>query len=483
MAKKIKASTPDRVAEILASDPTLISADHAVSSEGLTPIFNPQFSYQIAEVDAGEAAGAAIRVLRALSERRKNRASNFKTLSEVKASYLPLHHFALQHLFGCLGLPKGTLGTLTADESTGKTTMVFEMLGAAMRQGCPGVYIETENKPMPMERAKRCLSNNRDLSERLAANLLWVQAFSLKQFEDVLTDSIDAYRGRLNSKDKKEKGIAVPLDTPILVVCDVWSRLMSEAEAEGFYAYGKSAEKFKNEDCTEVGGGSNLNHAKWAHAFARRLPAFLATNNVILICCNHQTTKINMTAGSRPVPDEVSALFNKTARGGRAFNHLAAWQMTLAKSGQFKQGENVIGNRVTMRMAKQSYGPEGRRIVGILRTEMQGDTSVFQESAMDLDLALCDLLIEGGLCGLSVESKRYSSKELGIFGGSAHDVAVAFHNNRASVINSGKRLRIEGYADYFPEDIKSGAIDVTASVPKGLRVQPGAIQESEEDTE
>jgi len=464
------AATAEAPVAGMPNDPALQPIETLIKATGLTPIFDPQFSFQIADKEKADGAGAAVRVLRALGERRKNRPSNFRTLSEVRTSFLPFHHFALQYLYGTIGMPKATMGTLTAQEATGKTTTCFEIMGAAMRQGCPGVYIETENKPMPVERARRCLSNNREVSEKLADQVLWTQAFSLREFEQVMIDAVDAYRGRLNNK-KDKTGICVPIDTPIVIVCDVWSRLMSDAEAEGFYGYGKSAESLAKEDYTATGEGSNLLHAKWAHAFARRLPAFLSTNNVILICCNHQTEKIDMSGRGKPMDAESSALYNKTTRGGRAFNQLAAWQLTMVRAGQYKVGETVIGNKIIMRAAKQSFGPEGRRIQAVLRSEMTGDTDVFQESAMDFDFALCDLLLDNKLLGLVVENRRYTSKELGVFSGSAHDIAVAFHNNREAVISTGKFLRIEGYAEYFPEDIKKAEAVQTA----GLRIQPALV--------
>lgn len=441
-------------------------------------LFPTNFSFKALDTDIQTATSTTIRILQGLGERRRTRPSDFKTLSQVRADFIPVPHFAFQYALGAIGIPKRSLDTLLGVEAVGKTTLMFEIMGWGMWQGCPAAYIGTESKPMPVDRAKRALSTSRKVAEAMADRILWTKAYSLQEFERKLIDIADAYRGRLNSK---ENNVCIPIDTPIIIGVDVFSSLMSNEEAEGFYGYGKTAEKLKNEDFAEANSGSNLVHAKWAHAFARRLPAFLDTNNIVLLASNHQTEKINMTAGARPMGEEVGGLFNKTHRGGRAFNQKASVQLNMVAAGQHKVGETVVGKKVIIRTAKQSFGPEGRRLIAILNTEMREDSGDYLQPAMDFDQALCDILMEHKVLDLQVESKRYTSKTLGIFSVTPRDVALAFHSRPDLILRAGQQLRIEGYADAVDraqqEALANAAEDPPAQQASAMRLDGSSAPE------
>ena len=405
-----------------------------------------RYSFDILSDEGEEVMETITRGVHDHFSKKKFKSTDFKSAAQVRSSMLPLRHMMLQWAFGSFGLAEKSMVEIIGPEAIGKTTLILNLMGFGMKVGCPCYFQNTETKELPLERIKRCLSENKREADIMLNRLRRDSAHSLKESIEKLEAAVSFYRGKLGDKKSKR---AVPLDTPIIAAIDVWGKLMGDGEAAGFYGYGSdmsSADVKKK--LKEVGEGSNLQHSQFAAAWCRRLPAWLEENNVILIVSSHQNEKIDMGGGGGAsfIPADVKAMYNKTKIGGRAFNQTASYQIILGKRAALKNTQNeIIGKTIQMRVDKNSYGPSDRKIEYDLVSEGLQDTETFQQSALDFDRSFARWLVSKKLLGATVESGRFSAKQLGVEGVTATELYSALQANDEMLNFLGAHLGIDGY--------------------------------------
>ena len=393
--------------------------------------------------------------LETIRSKRTNRTAGFCAVSEIRQAMLPIRDFFMQHALGMYGFPQNALIDIIGPEGVGKSSLAFLLLGWALQSGCPCYYQETEGKQLPPDRILRMLSQDPKMAVRMLSRIGRDQVHSLPLSVEYFEDWVDSMRGR-GSKQGRES-MNVPMDTPIIAVVDSWSKLMNSGEAAGFYDAGDHMSEEAKKKYKAVGEGSNLGHAKFAQDWCRRLPYYLVENNVILIIIEHQNEKVSMSqspAGQKAAPTftqmsaETSAIFNKTKRGGRAFNQNSAIQLILARKSlaKFPDGK-ASGIIVRMRVDKNSFGPGGRVIEYEMRNEHRHDTDTYLEPAIQFHDSMAKWFADDKLCGTTVYQKRYTSDEIGVTSVAASEFCAAFHANTALVNRLGQQLKMEGYVD------------------------------------
>ena len=176
--------------------------------------------------EALQSAALAIQdSLRELVASHKKTPLTFATLADIKSSYVPLHNIYLEHLWGTRGLPEHTLGEIIGPEGIGKTTLAFYLIGKALRNGCPALYLATEGKPMLPERVKRNFSFIRKEADQMLKSVTAAEVFTLAS----MAEHIEAWA------DHVRNTVKLPRNVPGIIVVDTWSKLMSDAEAMGYY--------------------------------------------------------------------------------------------------------------------------------------------------------------------------------------------------------------------------------------------------------
>jgi hypothetical protein len=184
----------------------------------------------------------------------------------------------------------------------------------------------------------------------------------------------------------------------------------------------------------------------------RTLPAFLDQNNVLLILVRHVFDKVDMTGHGSKMSAETSQMYNTTSTGGKSFEQNAAVQFIIGRKGQAKDGSgDVIGDLVRCRCSKNSYGEKGRIVEWVLRNAKFRDTDTYLQPAIDLDESMCTWMAVDKYLGMSVESKRFSCKSLGMTAVPASEMAAAFHANPDIQFQLGKALKMGGYIDYVDD--------------------------------
>lgn len=418
-----------------------------------------RYSFDILSEEGGDVVENVTRSVHSHFAAKKHKSTSFMSAAQVRSSMLPLRPFLMQWVFGSFGIAEKSLFEVIGPEGVGKSSLAYHMIGWGMKAGCPAYFQNTETKELPVDRIKRCLSSDKKEAEIMLNRLRRDSAHTLAESVEKLETAVATFRGRIAS-DKKTRR-AVPLDTPIIAVIDVWGKLMGPAEAAGFYAYGADLNDADiKKKLKEVGQTSNLQHAKFAQGWCRRLPAWLEANNVILIITNHQNEKVDMAGGGGGktatfIPADAVAMYNKTKIGGRAFNQTSSYQVIIVRKALLKDSQkNIIGKTLTLRVDKNSYGPSDRRIEYDLVSEGLQDTESTQQQALDFERAFCRWLVTKKLLDVTVSEEKYTSKQIGVDSVSAQELCRVF-DTRDDLKNwLGGHLQINGY-DYSVDSVKA----------------------------
>lgn len=389
------------------------------------------------EDPTAEIAAAMREGLDGITQRAKTKQVSFLTPEQMVKTIVPLDELTLQNAIGAVGLRSATLFELIAPEHVGKTTLVANWLGKFGLQGCQSLYIECENKQMDPNRFLRCMHTDRRVAERVFRLVTFTAARTLHQAEHSMNAWVKEARARSDANPKFA-------GKPLVVVVDPWGKLMNESEAEGYSTFGKNAQALAAVKVKETGKSSNLGHAKYAHAWTRRLPSWLEEHNVILIIVQHQNEHIDMGSYS---PVMVSDAKNDTVIGGKAFAQLAAYRATLTNAGQW-QGTNkvTVGLKTRLMFIKNSYGPKFRSLDLRLKFEHHDDTSTHFDPVTYYSYGLADWMAENGILNTKLSDKLYTCDTLGCVAVTADELHAAIKRRPDVVQFIGTKLKIEGYA-------------------------------------
>lgn len=432
------------------------------SAQAGTPKLVKKYSYNEMDDDNEDVVHLTRESFHSVNAKSKNSPTGFRTMAEIQRSMIPYKHFYLQWALANYGMIEGCVMEIIGAEHLGKSTLCFYLMGGALEVGVPCALQETENKELTVEWAGRALSSDRAKAEKMLKRIGVMKTFSLSQMDEQMTSWFEIRRGVKPSKAK-----VVPLDTPMLMVVDSWSKMLSDAEAAGVYDYGDNLSAEKKRKAKATGEATNFGHAKFAQAWTRKLPSFLNTHNGCILMVSHQNDKVDMSGGGASfMSAEMGALYNKTKIGGRALNQNAAVQLIMAHKGLIKNSNNdKIGSTVRVRVAKNSYGPKDVVFEYDLYHADHDDTETWLSPSIDFDRPMCDLFAEKGILQTTVERKRYSSPVLGLTGATAREFSAAFHANTELKNEVGAMLGIRGY-DPTVDEIKEVLEDAPPMPPE-----------------
>lgn len=240
---------------------------------------------------------------------------------EVRGA-LPTGLANLDKAIGVGGLPHGTVIELYGPESVGKTTTCKYLAGVAQRAGWVTLYIDREAS----------ISLDKVFDTRIgldAAQLLLSKMPEVDTLEQCLTVVETGVESLLKS------------NAPGVIFFDSLAAAPMRDEQE------KSLEE------SPMPG-------RRAYLLGRHLPRVLSKiqgRPIILIYVNQEREKIG-----------ALAFQEKTySPGGRAFRHYAHLRLKVSAWGQVKQGDNVIGQKVRIKVRKSKVGPPLKEAELILR--------------------------------------------------------------------------------------------------------------------
>jgi len=199
------------------------------------------------------------------------------------------------------GVPKGRIVEIYGPESSGKTTLAYHIVAEAQKHGGTAAFIDAEHAMDP-EYAKN-IGVNMD-------KLLVSQPDTGEQALEITETLI-----RSNCVD--------------VIVIDSVAALVPRAEIEG-----------------EMGDSHMGLQARLMSQALRKITGTISKTNTVVIFINQIRMKIGVMFGNP-----------ETTSGGNALKFYSSVRMDIRRAGQIKDGDEIIGNNVKVKIVKNKVAP------------------------------------------------------------------------------------------------------------------------------
>ena len=202
---------------------------------------------------------------------------------------------------GIGGLPRGRIIEIYGPEAGGKTTVTLHMIAEVQRQGGTAAFIDAEHALDPV------------YAKNLGVDL-----------DELLVSQPNTGEDGLEIADSLISSGAVDI-----VVIDSVAALTPKAEIEG-----------------EMGDASVGVHARMMSKAMRKLTAVISRTETIAVFINQIREKVGILFGNP-----------ETTTGGKALKFYSTVRLEVRKGEPIKNGTEVIGNRVKIKVAKNKVAP------------------------------------------------------------------------------------------------------------------------------
>lgn len=208
---------------------------------------------------------------------------------------------ALDIALGIGGLPKGRIVELYGPESSGKTTLALQVIAEAQKKGGQVAFIDAEH----------ALDIN--YAKRLGVNI-----------DDLMISQPDTGEQALEVADMLVRSNAIDV-----IVIDSVAALTPKAELEG-----------------EMGDSHMGLQARLMSQALRKLTANVKRANTLLIFINQIRMKIGIMFGNP-----------ETTTGGNALKFYASVRLDIRRTGNVKEGDEIIGSETRVKVVKNKVAP------------------------------------------------------------------------------------------------------------------------------
>lgn len=222
-------------------------------------------------------------------------------VKRVDIEAIPTGSISLDIATGIGGVPRGRIIEVYGPESSGKTTLTLHIVANAQKNGGTAAFVDAEHALDP-EYAKKI---GVDIK-----NLLVSQPDTGEQALDIVETLV-----RSSMVD--------------VIVVDSVAALVPKAEIEG-----------------EMGDQHVGRQARLMSQALRKLTAIIARSNTTVIFINQIRMKIGVMFGNP-----------ETTTGGQALKFYSSVRIEVRKAAQIKKGEDVVGNRVKIKIVKNKVAP------------------------------------------------------------------------------------------------------------------------------
>ena len=222
-------------------------------------------------------------------------------VKKVDVESIPTGSISLDIALGIGGIPRGRIVEIYGPESSGKTTLALHIIASVQKMKGTAAFIDAEHALDP-EYARRI---------GVAVNdLLISQPDNGEQALDIVETLVNS--GAVN-----------------LIVVDSVAALVPKAEIEG-----------------EMGDTHMGRQARLMSQALRKLTAIVAKSNCTVIFINQIRMKIGVMFGNP-----------ETTTGGNALKFYSSVRIEVRRSAQIKKGEDIVGNRVKVKIVKNKVAP------------------------------------------------------------------------------------------------------------------------------
>ncbi|NLO70107.1 MAG: recombinase RecA [Porphyromonadaceae bacterium] len=220
-------------------------------------------------------------------------------------SVIPSGSLGLDVALGVGGYPRGRVIEIYGPESSGKTTLAIHAIAEAQKAGGIAAFIDAEH------------AFDRFYAEKLGVNT-----------DEMLISQPDNGEQALEIADQLIRSAAVDI-----IVIDSVAALTPKKEIEGDM------------------GDSNVGvQARLMSQALRKLTSNISKTNTTCIFINQLREKIGVMFGNP-----------ETTTGGNALKFYSSVRLDIRRVSQLKDGEDVIGNQVRVRVVKNKVAPPFRK--------------------------------------------------------------------------------------------------------------------------
>ncbi len=197
---------------------------------------------------------------------------------------------------GVGGIPRGRIVEIFGPESSGKTTLSLHVIAEAQRLGGLAAFIDAEH------------ALDAEYAKKLGVDI-----------DNLLVSQPDSGEQALEIAEVLVRSGAIDI-----IVIDSVAALVPRAELEG-----------------EMGDSHVGLHARLMSQALRKLTGIVSKSKTSLVFINQIREKIGVMFGSP-----------ETTTGGRALKFYASVRLDIRRTNQIKEGEEVIGSRVKVKVVK-----------------------------------------------------------------------------------------------------------------------------------
>ncbi len=214
---------------------------------------------------------------------------------------VPTGCLSLDIALGVGGVPRGRVVEVFGPEASGKTTLTLHVIASLQRMGGVAAFVDAEHALDPV------------YAKKIGVNI-----------DDLLISQPDTGEQALDIVDTLVRSNGVDV-----IVIDSVAALTPKAEIEG-----------------EMGDSHMGLQARLMSQALRKLTAIVSKSKTVVIFLNQTRMKIGVFFGNP-----------ETTTGGMALKFYSSVRIDIRRIGQIKQGDNVVGNRVKVKVVKNKVAP------------------------------------------------------------------------------------------------------------------------------